>query len=51
MTTDEQQDRRDRRRDKERHRMPVHRVKSPRHGERLVRIVTRRALQKRKRAT
>lgn len=42
---DEQQDRRDRRREKERTRMVVHKVKSPRTGERLVKLATRRVLK------
>ena len=45
MENDERQDRRDRRRDKERRRMVVHKVKSPRTGERLVKLVVRRALK------
>jgi len=43
MEVDEQQERRDRRRDKDRTRMVVHRVKSPRTGERLVKVVVGRA--------
>ena len=41
---DTQQERRDRRREKERTRMVVHKVKSPRTGERLVKVATKRAL-------
>jgi hypothetical protein len=41
---DTQQERRDRRREKERTRMVVHKVKSPRAGERLVKVATKRAL-------
>ena len=48
MDTDARQDRRDERQHKERHRMVVHTVKSPRSGERLVKLVVRRAFQKRK---
>ena len=43
MESDERQDRRDERREKERTRMVVHKVKSPRTGERLVKLATRRA--------
>ena len=43
MDTDERQDRRDRQREKERTRMVVHKVQSPRRGERLVKLATRRA--------
>jgi hypothetical protein len=46
METDEQQDRRDRRREKDRTRMVVHKVKSPRTGERLVKLATRRAMKR-----
>ena len=45
MDVDERQERRDRRRDKERNRMVVHKVKSPRSGERLVKLVVRRAVK------
>jgi hypothetical protein len=45
MDTDERQERRDKRREKERTRMVVHKVKSPRHGERLVKLATRRAVK------
>jgi hypothetical protein len=41
---DTRQDRRDERLRKERGRMPVHKVKSPRSGERLVKLAVRRAL-------
>ena len=43
MEVDERQERRDRRREKDRTRMVVHRVKSPRAGERLVKVVLGRA--------
>lgn len=43
MEQDERQERRDRRRDKERNRMVVHKVKSPRTGERLVKLVVQHA--------
>lgn len=46
METDEQQDRRDRRRERDRTRMVVHKVKSPRSGERLVKIATRQAVKR-----
>ncbi len=46
MDTDTRQDRRDRRREKDRNRMLVHKVKSPRTGERLIKLVVRRAFQK-----
>jgi hypothetical protein len=46
MESDERQERRDRRREKERTRMVVHRVKSPRSGERLVKLVMRNAMKK-----
>jgi len=42
---DERQERRDRRREKERNRMLVHKVKSPRTGERLVKLVVKHALR------
>jgi len=45
MEQDERQDRRDQRRDKERGRMVVHKVKSPRSGERLVKLVVKHALK------
>ena len=45
MEQDERQERRDRRREKERTRMVVHRVKSPRSGERLVKLVVKNALK------
>lgn len=43
MEKDEQQDRRDERKEKERTRMVVHKVKSPRTGERMLKVVLRRA--------
>jgi len=46
MNDDERQDRRDRRKEKERTGMVVHKVKSPRIGERLVKIATRQALRR-----
>ena len=46
MEQDERQERRDRRREKERTRMVVHRVKSPRGGERLVKLVVKNAMKK-----
>ena len=46
METDEKQDRRDTRKRKQRHRMVVHQVKSPRTGERLVKLATRRAVRR-----
>ena len=46
MESDERQDRRDRRREKDRTRMVVHKVKSPRTGERLVKVATRRVLKR-----
>jgi hypothetical protein len=45
METDARQDRRDRLQRKERERMVVHKVKSPRSGERLVKIAVRRAFK------
>ncbi len=45
METDERQDRRDERREKDRTRMVVHKVQSPRRGERLVKLATRRAVK------
>jgi hypothetical protein len=45
MEQDERQERRDRRREKERSRMVVHKVKSPRSGERLVKLVMKHALK------
>jgi hypothetical protein len=45
MEQDERQERRDRRRDKERTRMVVHKVKSPRGGERLVKLMVKHALK------
>ena len=45
MEQDERQERRDRRREKERTRMVVHKVKSPRSGERLVKLVVKHALK------
>ena len=42
---DERQERRDRRREKERTRMVVHRVKSPRGGERLVKLVVKNVMK------
>ncbi len=44
--SDERQDERDRRRDKDRHRMIVHKVKSPRTGERMVKLVAGRAVRR-----
>ena len=46
MESDERQDRRDRRREKVRTRMVVHKVKSPRTGERLVKVATRQVLKR-----
>jgi hypothetical protein len=46
MENDERQERRDRRREKERTRMVVHKVKSPRTGERLVKVATRQVLKR-----
>jgi hypothetical protein len=43
MESDLRQDRRDRRRDKDRTRMVVHKVKSPRTGERLVKLMVTRS--------
>ena len=45
MEDDERQQRRDQRREKERTRMVVHRVKSPRGGERLVKLVVKNAMK------
>ena len=45
MEQDERQERRDRRREKDRTRMVVHKVKSPRSGERLVKLVVRNAMK------
>ena len=45
MDGDERQDRRDERREKDRNRMVVHKVQSPRRGERLVKLATRRAVK------
>ena len=44
--SDVRQDDRDRRRDKDRHRMVVHMVKSPRTGERMVKLVAGRAVRR-----
>jgi len=46
MENDERQERRDRRREKDRNRMVVHKVKSPRTGERLVKMATRQVLKR-----
>lgn len=48
MDGDEKQDRRDERLHKDRTRMVVHKVKSPRTGERLVKIATKRAMTPRR---
>jgi hypothetical protein len=45
MDTDTRQDRRDQRREKGRNRMVVHKVKSPRTGERLIKLAARRAFK------
>jgi hypothetical protein len=46
MEIDERQNRRDERLRKDRERMPVHKVKSPRTGERLVKLAVRRAVSR-----
>lgn len=46
MDTDTRQDQRDQRREKDRNRMVVHKVKSPRTGERLIKLAARRSFQK-----
>ena len=51
MDTDSRQDRRDQRLHKERFRMVVHKVKSPRSGERLVKLITRGARKAQQRTT
>lgn len=46
MEIDERQNRRDERLRKQRERMPVHKVKSPRSGEHLVKLAVRRAVSR-----
>ena len=50
MDTDTQQDRRDQRLHTERFQMVVHKVKSPRSGERLVKLLTQGARKAQQRA-